>query len=325
MKHISRIGIVLLVGCVAALAETPAPTKIPEGARKLFERGNEFVKKESWGRAKGEYTKAVQAYPQFKDALYNLGVVCEQLNLRDEAISNYRKYLELSPTSADVWTQLGVLYDVGENKAEAETAYRKALASDPKFGRAHHNLGVLLEEQGKLDEAQQHLLEFVKLEEAAGRKNGDAYYSLGVLCLRRGQGRTAKLLLEKALDVDPSTVIYNNAMGDVYLMEKQPEVAAVHYKKALEKDPRYALAHSGLGDAYRALGKVKEAAASYRKALELRPDYALVYYKLGLLYEKIQPADAIKDFEKYLQSGKNLEYQDEVNAKLAVLKQFQGK
>jgi Tfp pilus assembly protein PilF len=316
---------VWLIGCVAALAQTPAPKEIPEQARKYFERGNEFVKKDSLGRAKGEYTRALQAYPQFKDALYNLAVVCEQLNLREEAIANYQKYLELSPTSADVWTQLGVLYDTGGDKVQAEQAYRKALESDAQFGRAQHNLGVMLEEAGKYDEAGQHLKEFVKLEEAAGRKNGDAYYSLGVFYLRRGQGRNAKLLLQKALDTDPSVVFYNNAMGDVYLMEKEPEVAMVYYKKALDRDAKYALAHSGLGDAYRKLGQTKEAAASYRKALELRPDYDLIYYKLGLLYEAQQPAEAIKDFEKYLKSGKNLEYQDEVNAKLAVLKQFQAK
>ncbi len=301
-----------------------AQTEIPESARKLFERGNEFVKKASLPRAKVEYLKALKAHPPFKDALYNLAVVCEQLGQPDEAVTYYRQYLELSPTSADVWTQLGVLCDTTGRKAEAEAAYRKALEGNPKFGRAHHNLGVLLEEQKQYAEARTHLENFVKLEEAAGRKNGDAYFSLGVFHLHRGRVREAKMLLQKSLDIDPTVVHYNNAMGDVYLAEKNPEVAAIHYRKAIEKDAKFALAYSGLGDTCRQLGQVESASENYRKALELRADYDVVHYKLGLLYEEKQPAEAIKHFEKYLQSGTNLQYQDEVQSKLTVLKQFHG-
>ena len=94
----------------------------------------------------------------------------------------------------------------------------------------------------------------------------------------------------------------------------------MYYKKALEKDPRFVVAYSGLGDAYEQMGRSTDALANYNKALELRPDYALVHYKLGRLYEKTQPGEAIKHFEKYLGSGKNLAFADEAAAKLAVLK-----
>ena len=64
-----------------------------------------------------------------------------------------------------------------------------------------------------------------------------------------------------------------------------------------------------------------EAAESYRKALELRSDYGLVHYKLGLLYEDNQPAEAIKEFEKYLASGKNTgEFVTEAKSKIEKLK-----
>jgi tetratricopeptide (TPR) repeat protein len=216
---------------------------------------------------------------------------------------------------------LGVVYDETGRKAEAQAAYEKALAANPKFGRAQNNLGVLLEEQGHLDEAQQHLEAFVKIEEDAGRPEGDACYSLGCLYLRRGQFRDAKLTLQKALDNDPADSLYNNAMGDVYLAEGQPDTALVYYNKAIEKDWKYAPAYSGIGDAYRQLKNAGKAAEAYHKALELRADYAVVYYKLGLLYEEANSGEAIKDFEKYLGSGKNLEFQKEAAEKLDKLKQ----
>jgi Tfp pilus assembly protein PilF len=289
-------------------------------ANRLVERGNEFVRKESLPRAKGEYLKALKADPQHLDARYNLAVVCERLGQPAEAIEHYRRYLEIRPADADVWTQLGVLFDQAGQQDEAATAYEKALALSPKFGRAHHNLGVLLKERGQLPAAERHLRQFVALEEAAGRRNGDAYYSLGVLCLEQRRVREAKVLLQQAVDTDPSRPLYNNALGDVYLLENKPATAEVHYKKALEKDPKYALAYSGLGDAYRQLNRPDDAAASYRKALELRPEYSLIHYKLGRLCEDRMPAEAIKHFEKYLACGKNLEFVDDVNARLTVLK-----
>ena len=109
-------------------------------------------------------------------------------------------------------------------------------------------------------------------------------------------------------------------MGDVYLAEQQPGVAIVHYKKAIEKDEKYPLPYSGMGDAYRQLKDTGKAAQAYRQALELQPNYALVYYKLGLLYEDSKPAEAIKDFEKYLGSGKSIEFQKEATEKLDKLK-----
>jgi len=289
-------------------------------ATKYFERANKFVEAGSLPRAKLEYEKAIKLYPRYLDAFYNLGVVCEKLGQKGGAIDQYKRYLEIKPDDADVWNQIGVLYDETGSKKEARNAYQKALAVNPKYGRAHHNLGVLLKEAGDLKGAEQHLATFVKLEDEAGRPNGDAYYSLGILYLQESRNKDAKLLLQKAIDTDPSVPHFNNAMGDTYLVEKRPDQSLVYYKKAIEKDPKYALAYSGLGDAYAQLKERDKALTSYRKALELRPDYALVYYKLGLFYEDNNPAEAIKDFEKYLESGRTIEYRDEVAAKIEALK-----
>jgi tetratricopeptide (TPR) repeat protein len=289
-------------------------------ANKFFERGNKFVEGGSLARAKQEYEKAVKIYPKHLNALYNLAITCERLGQKGEAIDDYQRYLAIKGNDADVWTQLGLLYDDVGSKSEARHAYEKALEIDPKFGRAHHDLGVLLKEQGDLKGAEMHLTAFVKLEEQAGQQNGDAYYSLGILYLQELRDKEAKAAVQKAIDIDPSVPYFNNAMGDIYLFEKRPDLSIVYYQKALEKDPNYVLAYSGLGDAYAQMKDRDKALGSYHKALQLRPDYALVYYKLGLLYEDGNPAEAIKQFEKYLESGKTPEYRDEVAAKIEALK-----
>ncbi len=226
---------------VARAQNSSAPDKgaVAE-ASKFFERGNKFVEGGSLTRAKQEYEKALKIYPKYLDALYNLAMTCERLGRKGEAIDDYKRYLDIKGNDPDVWTQLGLLYDDVGSQNEARHAYEKALEADPKFGRAHHNLGVLLKEEGDLKGAETHLATFVKLEEAAGRQNGDAYYSLGILYLQELRDKEAKAAMQKALDIDPSVPYFNNAMGDIYLFEKRPDLSIVCYQKAIEKDPKYA-------------------------------------------------------------------------------------
>ena len=325
MKQLILVLLSAVTIATAAEELNDTDKKAVTEANKLVERGNKFVQDNLLARAKTEYQKALKVFPRHVDALYNLAVACEKLGQNDEALEHYRHYLEIRPNDADVWTQLGVRYDEAGQKTEARAAYTKALALDAKFGLAHHNLGVLLKEQGDLDAAQHHLEIFVKIEEDAGRRNGDAYYSLGVLQLARGRLKEAKQLLQQALDTDPSVAYYNNAIGDVYLAEAEIDLAISAYKKALEKDAKYVPAYSGLGDAYRQKGDRVEAEKAYRRALELRKDYLLIHYKLGLLFEAANPAAAIKEFETYLSSGKNTEFKTEAQAKIDKLKQVQTK
>lgn len=321
MKQLLMI-VMVMAACVARGQELSAAEKRTlNEANEYVGRGNAFMEKNSTARAKTEYERALKIFPKHLDALYNLAVACEKLKQFDEAVNAYKRYLELKPNDADVWTQLGVRHEENNQRAEAKAAYEKALASDPDFGRAHHNLGVLLKETGEMDAAQKHLETFVRLEEKAGRRNGDAYYSLGVFFFTLGKLPDAKRFLQKALDQDPSIPYYNNAMGDIYAAGRDFEAALVCYKKAVDKDDKYVFAYSGMGDAYRQLKQPDKAVKAYEKALQLRPDYHLIQFKLGLLYEESSPTVAIIHFEKYLASGKNLEFATATKEKIEKLKQ----
>src|SRR5437016_14059371 len=114
-----------LVATDAANVDAPDKGALAE-ANKFVERGNKFIESGSLPRAKLEYQKALKLYPKHLDALYNLGVVCDRLGLKGEAIDQYKRYVELKPDEADAWTQLALLYDDTGNKKQARIAYEKA-------------------------------------------------------------------------------------------------------------------------------------------------------------------------------------------------------
>jgi len=107
-------GLVLVAVVAAGALITPGraaddePSRgVLEQANKFFERGNQFVQQGSFARAKTEFQKALKVYPKHLDALYNLAVCCERLNLMADAQEHYRHYTELAPNDPDGWNQLG--------------------------------------------------------------------------------------------------------------------------------------------------------------------------------------------------------------------------
>ena len=88
---------VMITLTVLPMAARAAESGSLEEANKFFARGNKFVEGNSLQRAKQEYQKALKIYPQHLDALYNLGVVCERLGQKSEAIEQYKRYLAIKP------------------------------------------------------------------------------------------------------------------------------------------------------------------------------------------------------------------------------------
>jgi tetratricopeptide (TPR) repeat protein len=106
-----RLGIITLHPLSRASVLTVSATTLdaPANARKAYDRGIDAMAKQKWQAASEEFTKAVQAYPKF----------------------------------AIAWYQLGLLRQKGNDMAGAGDAWKQALASDPKYIRPYENLTAL--------------------------------------------------------------------------------------------------------------------------------------------------------------------------------------
>jgi type IV pilus assembly protein PilF len=101
--------------------------------------------------------------------------------------------------------------------------------------------------------------------------------------------------LKQAIDLDPDSALYRNALGVVYLDLRRPAEAQAELEKAVQLDPGFAEAQHNLGLSYAEQGRLADAVTAYRRALAI-PTYTtpeVAYHNLGnayLLMGQLQPA-----------------------------------
>ena len=72
------------------------------------------------------------------------------------------------------------------------------------------------------------------------------------------------------------------------------------YKKAVELDPQFIDAMMGLGEVYEEKGLYREAIGEYQRIVELDSKHAGALYNLALVFEKVDPKEAVQHWERYI-------------------------
>jgi tetratricopeptide (TPR) repeat protein len=163
-----------------------------------------------------------------------------------------RRWAAAGQSQRRMGTALGVVllgaltvlsYRQSATYASVETLYQTTIARNPACWMAHNNLGAILLEQGRFNEAVEHLQEGLRY------KSDDAgvYNNLGTALFRLGK-------LNDALD---------------------------QYQRAVQLQPDYPDAHYNLANALAELDRIDDAVAHYTQALRLKPDYAEAHYNLA--------------------------------------------
>jgi tetratricopeptide (TPR) repeat protein len=105
------VGTIILrrLGNVEGYTFSAISAQAPKDAKKAFEKGREQAKKNKLAEAQKEYEKAVQVYPKY----------------------------------ATAWYDLGLLYEKQNNVEGARDAFEKAIGADPKYVNPYLNLTAL--------------------------------------------------------------------------------------------------------------------------------------------------------------------------------------
>jgi tetratricopeptide (TPR) repeat protein len=209
--------------------------------------------------------RAVEVDPTFAVAHYHLGAVHLTLGNRWKAAAQFRASTQVDPNLPEPFKALGDLFLSSPRRLfdQAIEAYERAIAIRPHYAEAHVGLGDAMAAKGDNEAAIAHY--------------------------------------QKALSLDPLNARVQFALGKIYYSEKGLYYEAVTaYKKAIDLDPSFLDARMGLGEIYEDKGLYKDAVSEYKKVIEVEPKHTAAHYNLAMAYEKLDPKEAIAQWERYI-------------------------
>jgi tetratricopeptide (TPR) repeat protein len=174
--------------------------KIPAKAQREFEKGIGSLAKSDFAGSVSHFTKATEAFPEYYEAYYHMGVAEVGLRRRDEARQAFQKAIDLSG-GRYAWAEFGVgyvLYLQGKPE-EAIAVIRKGLEVDGNSTDGYLVLGMAQLRLNRLDEAERSAREALLRNPNFAR----AYLVLADVYGQRHEYRAQVQGLETYLRLDP--------------------------------------------------------------------------------------------------------------------------
>jgi tetratricopeptide (TPR) repeat protein len=182
----TRIGRIILHPVSGGQALTVSATTLaaPPNATKAYEKGMSAIREQKWDAAQKELTKAVEAYPKF----------------------------------AIAWFELGMLRQGRSDLAGAAQAWKEALTSDPKYVKPYEVLAALAERQQNWVDSEKYSHDWIQLDP---EDFPVAYLYNAIASARLNKAEQAEVSARKGLLLDKERKIprLNYVLG-LLLMQK---------------------------------------------------------------------------------------------------------
>jgi len=177
----------------------------------------------------------------------------------------------------------------------AEILYKKIIKNDKKNFEAFFLLGSLCLQRRNFKEAIHLLDKAVEIEP----QHANSYQNLGYAFTELGEFEKAKIVLNKAIEIQPKHPDAHFNLANVYKQMRNFEKAKIYYKKTIQIQPTNASALNNLANVYKRLGEFPQAIESYNKAIAIKPDHVRAYHNLGYTYNQLgESSKAIIAFKK---------------------------
>lgn len=242
---------------------------------------------EERGRVERKPTESLEAYNLYLQGRFFWNKRTPE-GLRT-AIDYFEQAIEFDPDYALAWVGLAdshaILASWGyaspqETYAKAKSAALKALEIDETLGEAHIAL-ALIAADFEFDQEAARAAYLQGLARSPGYATGHQWY--GNLLVALGRHDEGVRQLERALELDPLSLIIHQNLGAAYRAAGEYERSIQQLKKAQQIDPTFAGQDQEIGFTYEDMGAYEEAIAAYRRALELS-DSLIGIGELGHVY-----------------------------------------
>jgi hypothetical protein len=175
------IGTLLLhpVAKVDGLTISVTSALAPKDARKAYEKAHEALQKKNPDEAQKNFEKAVELYPKYSSAWYELGALNEQRDHFDEARKDYQQAIAAEPKFLQPYGRLAWLTLRDSKWQELADETDQWLKLDPSNSADAYYLSSVANLQLQhFDVAEKNAREAIKLDTAG--KNARTHYVLGL-------------------------------------------------------------------------------------------------------------------------------------------------
>lgn len=242
-------------------------------AKEWYNKGIELKNKQDYEGALAAFKNAISKKTDYKEAYYQAGWCCNELEKYEDAIDLLKKYMPATNTEKkNKSNQLGFSYYKLQRATEAIIEYKNAIDLSPKDGIALRGLGnVYYEIAEDHDNATEYFELAIKEDEEDSKP---IYYKLGWLYNDKERYDDAIKILLKAIEYDSEDSGYREELGYAYYQKGEYEFAITQLNKAISLDDASKLAYYYKGLCFIATNKKGEAMSMYYKLKELDGDSA---------------------------------------------------
>ncbi|MFM8333895.1 MAG: tetratricopeptide repeat protein, partial [Candidatus Methylumidiphilus sp.] len=236
---------------------------------------------------------ALQAAPNFVDALNTRGIALHRLNRREEALACYDLALRTQPGHAETLTNRGHTLRAMQRLDDALACYGQALRVKPNDVELLAHQGGALLALKRPQEALASYAQALQLQPShVGSLNG-----AGIALHHLKRLPEALASYTRALQIEPGNIESLNGQGVVLHKLRRREEALASYERALQIRPGCAETINHRGIALHELNRIGEALDCYAEALRIMPDYVEAHCNRGVaLHNLNRPEEALESY-----------------------------
>jgi tetratricopeptide (TPR) repeat protein len=201
----TRVGRIVLHPQARGIALTVSATTLaaPPNATKAYEKGLGAIREQKWDAAVKEFTKAVETYPKFAIAWFELGVVRQTRNDLRGAADAWKEAVKNDPKYVKPYEGLTALAERQQNWEDSEKYSRAWIQLDPEaFPAAYLYNAIAKARLNKSDEAENAAREGLKIDKE--RRVPRLSYVLGLILMEKNQWSESAKCLRTYLELAPN-------------------------------------------------------------------------------------------------------------------------
>jgi tetratricopeptide (TPR) repeat protein len=239
------------------------------------------------------YIEAVQRRPLDTYLILRHGRFLTGAGRIREAVNAYRQALDARPFDLRIRVALAQVLAQSSSKEEAV----KVLTSKETPDRYRREDALLL--LGAHCAAVGNIPQAAAIYDELGRMdagNADVLVNQAAAASERNDLAAMKRHLDRALALEPDSVLALTNMGNYYAKRKQPREAQEWFARAVRADPQNPFAHIGLGIQSVRLEQTDKALEHLTQTVALKPDFVEAHLLLAALYDRAGRKDEARKY-----------------------------